>query len=111
MAEPIYLVQGDNRPQIKATITRSDTGLAVDISGSTTRLFFRKKYTTTVLATLTNVGTSDQAENGICLFVFGDSDLNIDAGEYEGEIEVVFDSGARETVYEVIDFILREDFA
>ena len=111
MAEPIYLVQGDNRPQIKATITRSDTGAAVDISGSTTRLFFRKKYTTTLLATLTNVGSSGQGASGICLFNFGDTDLNIDAGEYEGEIEVVFDSGARETVYETIDFVLREDFS
>ena len=110
MAEPIYLVQGDTGPQIKATLTRDDTGAAEDLSDvSTVKLHFRKKYTDTVLFSIT--GSVTNASNGIVIFAFTGSQLDIDAGEYEGEIEVTFNSGSIETVYEVIDFALRNDFA
>ena len=45
----INLVQGDTGPQIKATLTRSDTGSAIDISGATTKMHFRKANTSTNL--------------------------------------------------------------
>jgi hypothetical protein len=34
----------------------------------------------------------------------------LDEGYYEGEVEVVASGGTRETVYEIVDFYLREDF-
>ena len=107
----INLVQGDTGPQIKVTLTRSDTGNAQDVTGATIKLRFRKKRTTTVLATLTNASTSDEQSSGICLFNFASGDLDVDEGYYEGEVEVVFSSGTRETVYEIFDFYVREDFA
>lgn len=106
----INLVQGDTGPQIKATLTRSDTGSVIDISGATTTLNFRKANTSTNLFTLTSQAGDTDSENGICIFVFGTNDLDLAAGDYEGEIEVVFNSGTRETVYEIIEFNLREDF-
>lgn len=110
MADPIKLVQGDTAPQIKATVTRSDTGDAVDVSDATVKLHFRRKFSETVLFSLTNSGTSEQAATGVCIFVFGAGNLDIDAGEYEGEIEVLFNGGTRETVYETLNFLMREDF-
>jgi len=60
---------------------------------------------------LTNASVSLDQENGIAVFVFAEGDLDLDAGEYEGEVEVVFNDGTRETIYELIDFTLRKDFA
>lgn len=108
MADPIYLVQGDTGPQIKATVTRD--GTAVNISGATTKLHFRRKYTEDVLVSLTSVAGSSDAESGIAIFTFSSGQLDLDAGEYEGEVEVVFNTGIRETIYEIIDFTLRKDF-
>lgn len=106
----INLVQGDTGPQITSTLTREDTGTAVDLTGATINMRFRKKRTTAVLATLANESTGDSLTNGKCLFSFASGDLDVDEGYYEGEIEVVFSSGTRETVYEIIDFFVREDF-
>ena len=112
MAETYKLVQGDTAPQIKVTLTRSDTGSAIDLTeASTCQLHFRKKGASTVLFSLSNgSGDVDQAA-GIAIFSFSGSQLDIAAGNYEGEVEIVFDSGVRETVYETLDFVLRADFA
>lgn len=107
----ISLVQGDTGPQIKATITRSDTGAVEDLTGATIKLHFRKKDTTTVLFTMDNQASDENLDDGICIFIFASGQLDIDAGYYEGEIEVVTSGGTRETVYEIIDFYVREDFA
>jgi hypothetical protein len=107
----INLVQGDTGPQIKVTLTRSDTGLAEDVSDATIRMHFRKQNTTSVLFSLTNQSSPDQQNLGVCIFIFSSGQLDVNAGYYEGEVEVVFDSGTRETVYEVVEFYVREDFA
>jgi hypothetical protein len=107
----INLVQGDTGPQIKVTLTRSDTGSVEDVSDATIRMHFRKQDTTSVLFSMTNQSTPEQQEIGVCIFIFSSGQLDVDAGYYEGEVEVVFDSGTRETVYEVVEFYVREDFA
>ena len=43
--------------------------------------------------------------------VFSAGQLDLDPGDYEGEVEVVYADSSRETVYEIIPFVLREDFA
>ena len=107
----IYLVQGDAGSQVKATITREDTGSAVDLSDATPKLKFKKKNNSTVLSTLTSIASSaDDLTNGIAIFQFASSALDITPGDYVGEIEVTFDSGNIETVYEKIDITVREDF-
>ena len=111
MADPIKLVQGDTAPQIKVVMTRDDTGAAEDITDATVKLHFRKKYTETLLFSLTGQSTPDEALVGTAIFAFSNGQLDIDAGEYEGEVEVVFDTGTRETIYEKLDFIMRKDFA
>lgn len=111
MADPIFLVQGDTGPQIKVTLTRSDTGLAEDLTDSTVSLHFRKKSSDSILFTLTGQSTPDELTSGIAIFVFSNGQLDLSPGDYEGEVEVVFDTGTRETVYEIIDFVLRRDFA
>lgn len=110
MAEPILLIQGDT-PNIRVTLKREDTDLAIDVSEATTYLHFRKKGTTTVLFSAEGNSTALQAEAGVVDFAFSSVQMNIDGGRYEGEVEIVFDNGNRETVYEILDFSVRADFA
>ena len=107
----INLVQGDTAPQIKVIMTRSDTGVAEDITDATATLHFRKKFTDTVLFSIVGQSTPDEATAGTAIFVFSAGQLDLDPGEYEGEVEVVFDTGTRETIYDILDFVLRKDFA
>lgn len=108
MAEKIKLVQGDTRPQIRATLTDENTGDPIDITSATCRLKFRAIGSTTLADTLTGV-VLDGPE-GVVVFTWGASSLNVDAGDYEGEVEVTFQNGDVQTVYDVIKFKVREDF-
>ena len=110
MSDVIYLVQGDTKPQIKTTITRED-GTAVDLTGATVSLHFRKALTTTVLFSMSGSFTGVDETAGEVVFNFTSGQLNIDEAEYEGEIEIVYSDSSRETGFEIISFILREDFA
>ncbi len=106
-----FLVQNDNGSQIKATITRSDTGAVVDLSAATPKLKFKKKNTGTVLSTISSstTVTADKAA-GICQFTFSGSELDIVSGDYVGEIEITFSDGTIETIFEELEFTVREDF-
>jgi hypothetical protein len=106
----LYLVKDDIGTQIRATLTREHDGSVVDLSSATTVLKFRKKGTTSVLSSLTSSATSGQKANGIAIFSFTAAALANAEGKYEGEIEVTFSDGTIETVFEVEEFYLREDF-
>lgn len=108
--ETFLLVKGDTASQIKATITKDGTTTAIDLSTATTRLKFRKKRGTSVLSTITSTATAQDKANGIALFVFGAGTLDVDEGAYEGEIEITYSDSSIESVYEVIEFHVRDDF-
>lgn len=108
MADVIKLVHGDTRPQIQVTLTDNTTGAPITISGATPRLKFRAAGSTTLLTTL--VGTVTDGANGVAVFAWTTGSLNVDAGSYEGEIEITFADGTIQTVYDVLKFKLRADF-
>ena len=105
-----YLVQDDIGTQIKATITREDDGLPVNLSNATVVLKFRAKGTETILTTLTSISPAGSLEDGEAIFQFTSGDLAVEEGKYEGEIEATFTDGRIETVFEKIDFLVRKDF-
>ncbi|HSG51707.1 MAG TPA: BppU family phage baseplate upper protein [Rheinheimera sp.] len=109
--ELIYLVKDDNGSQVECIITRDNNNQPVDLTGATARLKFRKKKTTTILFTLTNI-VDDQVdlEAGQAVFVFSAANLDLPAGLYEGEVEVTFPNLNVETIYEIIQFQVRDDF-
>lgn len=104
------LVQGDQAPQIQATLTRDDTGAVIDFSGGSCALKFRAKGSTTTLFTLAAADVGDNFLEGKAIFSFSGTQLNLDEGYYEGELEVTYSSGAVETVFAVLNFYLRADF-
>jgi hypothetical protein len=108
MTDRIKLVQGDNLPYIRLTLKHA-TGLPIDVSAATVQMYFRAKGTTTVLSTIActkpNGGT-----DGVVIFNFSGTALNVDPGYYEGEIELNY-SGTKQTVYDTLQFQVRAQFA
>ena len=125
MSTRIKLVQGDTRPQIVVSL-KNQLGQAIDCTGATVRFYFRAVDSTTVLATI--VGTllpgfvnSDGSINlappynvlgsgGRASFNWPAGALNVDAGDYEGEVEITFSDLTIQTVYNKLKFRLRADF-
>lgn len=111
MAERIKLVQGDNLPYIKLTLTDPSTGLAINLSDVevVVRVYFREAGSATILSTIicekVGGGTGGQVR-----FNFASGVLDVEPGPYEGEVEVDFD-GQTQTVYEVLKFNVRSQFA
>jgi hypothetical protein len=107
----IYLVRDDNGSQVECIITRDNTGLPVNLTGATARLKIRKKGTIPILFTLTNLTSEGiNLAAGQAIFEFSGTELDIAAGLYEGEVEVSFPNQNIETVFEVINFQVRDDF-
>lgn len=108
MAEKIKLVQGDNLPYIRVALTNAD-GSAMDLSGSSVVVYFRATGSTEILSTLT-CDVVGSATDGIMQFNFPGTTLNVEPGQYEGEIEVSF-GDSKQTVYDVLKFVVRAQFA
>ena len=111
MATSFKYVQGDTGPQIKLTLTESDTGTLTDLTGATVTLHFRAAGEETVLFSRALFVDQNAASNGVAILQWQTDDLNQPAGSYEGEVEVVLSTGLRETLFDLLKFRLREDFA
>lgn len=111
MAVTFRYVRGDTGPQIKLTLTEEDTGALVDLTGATVTLHFRAAGEDNVLFSRQFLISQDTADNGEAVLQWEVGDLDVEAGTYEGEVEVVRASGLRETLYDRLKFRIREDFA
>lgn len=104
----IKLVRNDTGPQLRLTLTDSLTGSAVDLTGATVTLHLRAVDTTTVL--LSRNATIAAPLTGVAVIAWQATDLDLAAGEYEGEVETLLASGLRETIFDPLQFTIREDF-
>jgi hypothetical protein len=114
MATTLYFVQSDTLPQIKLTLTDEVTSSPRNLTGKQVSLHAKPSTGTGVAFTRPaslDLNGTDRA-NGIAYIVWQDGDLNRPAGTYTAEIEIYdSSSGARETVYETLTLIIREDIA
>jgi hypothetical protein len=108
MSERIKLVQGDNLPIIRLTLKNAD-GTPLDVSGATVKVYFRAADSDTVLSTLICIPVTNGSD-GVVQFNFTGNTLQVDPGLYEGEVEVDF-GGLKQTVYDVLKFNVRQQFA
>ena len=111
MATSLNYVQGDTGPQIQVTLVDEETNTATNLTGATVTLHFRAVGETTVLFSRALYINPDTATTGVAIVQWQTSDLDRDAGTYEGEIEIVKASGLRETLFDTLRFRIREDFA
>lgn len=111
MAEKIKLVQGDNLPYIRLSLSEPSSGAPINLSdpGVVVRVYFRAAGSDTVLSTIV-CEKVDGGSTGQVRFNFGAGVLDVEPGPYEGEVEVDFD-GQTQTVYEVLKFNVRSQFA
>jgi hypothetical protein len=107
MATIYKFVSGDTSPQISVTLTR-ESGEVVDLTGATVYLHIRAKGAPTV--TLTKTATITNPTDGVFVVAWVEGDLDLAAGAYDGEIEVVTDT-YRETVYDLLAIHIRDDVA
>lgn len=108
MAEKIKLVQGDTRPQLQLTLTNEVDDAPIDLTDAAVVMRFRQAGTTVVLDTLTGFVT--QPLLGKLVFLWNIGTLDVEPGDYEGEIEIAFPSLEVQTVFELLKFRVREDF-
>jgi hypothetical protein len=114
MATTLYFVQSDTLPQIKLTLTDEVTNGPRNLTGKQVSLHAKPSTGTGVAFTRPaslDINGTDRA-NGIAYIVWQDGDLNRPAGTYTAEIEI-YDAGqgTRETVYETLNLVIREDIA
>lgn len=105
----LFLVKGDTGPQVKLTVTRQDTGAAVDCRG-TPIMRIRRRGSTSVSFSLTATDIGSNRENGILIFAFGNQLASLEPGQYEGEVQITFSDGSIESIFERIDFVVRDQF-
>lgn len=109
MAGTIKLVRNDTRPYITVALTDQNSGLPINVSGATTRVYFRRAGETTVLSTLT-CSLPNGGGDGLVRFNFPAPALDVEPGSYEGEIEIEFAPGDTQTVFKPLKFLVREEF-
>lgn len=111
MSEKIKLVQGDNLPYIRLKLSDPATGEVINISDPDVfvRVYFRAAGSDTVLNTI-SCEKVDGGTTGEVRFNFPNGVLDVEPGPYEGEVEIDFD-GQTQTVYEVLKFNVRSQFA
>lgn len=107
MSKLIKVVQGDQRPYVKMSLTNAD-GTPLSVVSATVVVKFRAANTTTVLATIPCTKFTDGSD-GIVVFNFPGTTLNVTAGQYEGEVQIDF-GGEYQTVYDVLQFAVRQQF-
>lgn len=126
MSEKIRLVRNDTKPAIIVSLTDENSGAPIGINGATVRMYFRTTGGETILATLVGVllpgrvlenGSVDSAApydtpgaGGRVQFSWGANDLDREAGDYQGEIEITYPDGSIQTVFDLLKFKIREDF-
>ena len=110
-SEVYKYVKGDTGPQLRVTLTDEDTGTATDLTGATVKLHFRAATSTTLLFSETLYVNPGTATTGVAIVNWATGDLDVPPGTYHGEIEVLRASGVRETLFDVLQFKIRDEFA
>jgi len=126
--DTINLVSGDDKPELNFTLRDSNTAAEgktldeddattwapIDLSGKMVKVHFRLLGSSSILDTLDCV--APHPETGACFMYWNATTLDVDAGTYEGEIEIYDEvtdehpGGARQTIFDKLKFKVRADF-
>lgn len=127
MASKIKLVKDDTGPQIVFSLKDAFTDEPIDLSniGTSLTFFFRAVGSTTLkdtitMSKLTGLQNDDGSitttapydtagRGGRCAVPWNATSLDT-VGEFEGEIQITFNDGTVQTVYDIQKFSIRADF-
>ena len=112
MATTLYFVQSDTLPQIKLVLTDEITNTPMNLTNKIVTLHAKPASGSGVRFSRPAIfpGGSVDKLAGTCYIQWVSGDLNRAPGNYTAEIEIYDTLAAtRETVYEVITLVIRED--
>lgn len=112
MADLIRLVKGDSKPVIILTLFDDTTDTAFDLSPASVSVTvrFSKANTRTLLSTI-NCSNVNDGTDGKVQFDFSGGVLDVDPGQYEGEIVVTTSGAGTQTVYDTLTFRVRDNLS
>ena len=104
-----FTLRDSNQAAAGATLDENDqsTWAAIDITGATVTLRIREIGATELSDEI--VGVVVDGEEGTVAVDFADTTFAA-AGQYEGELEVIFTGGGVQTVVDLIKFKVRASF-
>lgn len=100
----IRLVKNDTAPRLSLTLTQD--GSPIDLTGATVRLKLRKQGATSNVFSRTC--TIADAVAGRCYYDWQSGDL-ANKGSYRGEIEITFSDGKVQTCEDLLKFLIRDE--
>jgi len=120
-SETVNMVTGDTLPELNFSLKDSSEAAAgkrldeydpstwapLAVPNANIKLRVRKLGSTTIVKTITC--TLTDADNGKIKANFVGSPFT-DPGTYEGELEITFDGGGKQTVHDLIKLKVRSDF-
>lgn len=120
-SDTLNLVTGDTLPELTFSLKDSNTAAAgrnldendsttwapINVTGATVKLRLRELGSTVVKSTLACTVTDGAAGKVATDFPEGTLDT---AGTFEGELELTFPNGGKQTVNDLIKFKVRSDF-
>lgn len=110
MADIIKLVQGDTLPQLKLELTDNLTQAPIDLTGCSVTLHVRPENSSVLsFSRPAIVLTAQDALDGIAYIQWVPGDLDRAPGPYVAEVEIVTPTGDRETIYDMLQLLIRED--
>jgi len=124
MSTRIRLVSGDTRPPIVVSV-RSSANETIDCTGAVVELLFRPERGTLLrtipgvllAGILTPAGAIDASppyntpgSGGVMQFNWPAGALNVQPGNYEGEVQITFPDASVQSVYDPIKFTIRQGF-
>lgn len=118
----IKLVAGDDKPVLSFTLRDSNSAVSglvldpddettwepIDITGVTVRVKFRALGSSGILDTMTCTHIS--SADGTCFMEWNPTTLDVEAGTYEGEIELTYSDGTVLTLFDKLKFKVRAEF-
>ena len=119
----INLVSGDDKPELNFTLRDSNTAAEgvtldeddattwapIDLTGQIVRVHFRLLGSTSILDTMV-CGKTAPYTDGKCFMQWNLTTLDVDAGTYEGEIELEDSAGRKQTIFDKLKFSVRASF-
>ena len=120
-SDTVKMVTGDTLPQLNFTLKDSstavtgsnldeydsDTWAALDLTNSSVSLRIRSVGSSTIIKTI--ACDIVDADAGKVRASFVDNAFT-EAGTYEGELEITFSGGGKQTVHDLVKFKVRSDF-
>ena len=105
----IQVVKGDTGPNLRATVTRSDTGGAF-VGTSNCILKIRKKGTTVVISTISLNAAASNLATGTLVFPLSSFLTDNTVEGFMRRSTFTLTDNTTMSVFELIDFKVREDF-